>query len=427
MLVLGIDAACAPRNVGIAAARWDGAGCTVHSVETGRGKQAMRTLVPRILELMADEPHGLVAIDAPLGFPDPMRCLRDHTAGDDPPAGCAVEDPFVRRTDSFVRNQTGKVPLAVGADRIARTTLATLWFRRRTARPGRRGGRGARGATRRLDAIHLARQSARPGQPPRMTSAAPSPPPPATDVPVLEARGVFRFRAVDGQQLPIVRDVSFALRQGEFATIMGPSGSGKSTLLHVLAGLDRPSAGQVLLSGTDVGGGDEEFRARLRRERIGFIFQFFHLLPDLTVEENVTLPLRIAGQSPRAHRARIDSLLGLLGVAKLCKRLPSALSGGEMQRVSIARALATQPALVLADEPTGNLSSKAGEEVIALLREVNGRLGTTILLVTHNPRDAAAGDRILFLHDGALLRDAELTGGPFVVADVFRRLQELGI
>jgi putative ABC transport system ATP-binding protein len=265
-----------------------------------------------------------------------------------------------------------------------------------------------------------------------MTSAAPSPPspqpPPAAGTsPVLEARSVFRFRSVDGQQLPIVRDVSFALRQGEFATIMGPSGSGKSTLLHLLAGLDRPSAGQVLLSGTDLGSGDEEFRAAVRRERIGFIFQFFHLLPDLTVEENVTLPLRIAGQRPRAHRGRIDSLLSLLGVDRLRQRLPSALSGGEMQRVSIARALATQPSLVLADEPTGNLSSKAGEEVTALLREVNRKLGTTILLVTHNPRDAAAGDRILFLHDGALRREAELTGGPFGVADVFHRLQELGI
>jgi putative ABC transport system ATP-binding protein len=246
-------------------------------------------------------------------------------------------------------------------------------------------------------------------------------------IPVLEARSLFRFRTIDGQEVPIVRDVSFALHAGEFATIMGPSGSGKSTLLHMLAGLDRPSAGQVFLGGVDLGSGDEEFRAAQRRQRLGFIFQFFHLLPDLTVEENVTLPLRIAGQRPRAHQGRIDSLLKLLGVDKLKQRLPSALSGGEMQRVSIARALATQPPLVLADEPTGNLSSKAGEEVVALLREVTSKLGTTILLVTHNPRDAAAGDRILFLHDGALRQHAELTGGPFRVADVFHRLQELGI
>jgi putative ABC transport system ATP-binding protein len=252
---------------------------------------------------------------------------------------------------------------------------------------------------------------------------APAPP----TVPVLEARSVFRFRESEGQQVPIVRDVSFALGAGEFATIMGPSGSGKSTLLHLLAGLERPSAGSVLVSGEDLSGGDEEQRAAVRRRRIGFIFQFFHLLPDLTVEENVTLPLRILGQNPSKHRGRIDGLLQLLGVEKLRKRLPQALSGGEMQRVSIARALSTQPPLVLADEPTGNLSSKAGEEVIALLRDVSTKLGASILLVTHNPRDAAAGDRVLFLHDGALRNQAELTGGPFRVADVFHRLQELGI
>ncbi|MEC7724167.1 MAG: ABC transporter ATP-binding protein [Planctomycetota bacterium] len=244
---------------------------------------------------------------------------------------------------------------------------------------------------------------------------------------VLEARSVFRLRKVEGREVPIVRDVSFGLRRGEFATIMGPSGSGKSTLLHMLAGLDRPSAGQVLLEGEDLGAGDEERRAALRRQKIGFIFQFFHLLPDLTVEENITLPLRILGQSPRKHRDRVDSLCGLLGVDRLRDRQPSALSGGEMQRVSIARALVTQPPLVLADEPTGNLSSKAGEEVVSLLRDVCAKLSATIFLVTHNPRDAAAGDRVLFLHDGALLQQAELTGGPFDVADVFHRLQELGV
>jgi ABC-type lipoprotein export system ATPase subunit len=251
-------------------------------------------------------------------------------------------------------------------------------------------------------------------------AAAPAPP-------VLEARSVFRFRSVDGRDVPIVRDVSFVLGKGEFATIMGPSGSGKSTLLHLLAGLERPSAGAVLVDGEDLSAGDEEARAAVRRRRIGFVFQFFHLLPDLTVEENVTLPLRILGQNPRKHRGRIDSLLELLGVQQLTRRLPQALSGGEMQRVSIARALSTQPPLVLADEPTGNLSSKAGEEVVALLRAVREKLGTTILLVTHNPRDAAAGDRVMFLHDGVLRPDSELRGGPFGVADVFARLQELGI
>jgi len=249
---------------------------------------------------------------------------------------------------------------------------------------------------------------------PKPTPESSGEPPETGPAPVLEARKLYRMRQVEGREMPIVSDVSFALHKGEFATIMGPSGSGKSTLLHLLAGLDRPTAGDVLVAGEDLSGG-------------GFIFQFFNLLPDLTVEENVTLPLRILGQNPKKHRERVDSLFSLLGVSKLRDRLPSGLSGGEMQRVSIARALVTQPELVLADEPTGNLSSKAGEEVIGLLRDVCTRLNATILLVTHNPRDAAAGDRVLFLHDGALLSQSEMKGGPFDVADVFHRLQELGV
>lgn len=244
---------------------------------------------------------------------------------------------------------------------------------------------------------------------------------------VLEAREIYRFYEVDGAQIPVLKDISFGLEPGEFCTIMGPSGSGKSTLLHILAGLDLPSAGEVVIDGrsmTDIG---EEARTRLRREQIGFIFQFFNLLPDLTVWENVTLPLLIAGEAPEQHRTRVDELFELLGLSKLQARLPRGLSGGEMQRVSIARALMTRPPLLLADEPTGNLSSKAGEEIVALLREVAGSRGTTVLLVTHNPRDAAAGDRVLFLSDGALDPDQALTGGDFRAADVFRRLEELGI
>ena len=208
---------------------------------------------------------------------------------------------------------------------------------------------------------------------------------------------------------------------------MGPSGSGKSTLLHILAGLDQASAGSVSIAGTSLHNANEEQLAALRRSKLGFIFQFFHLLPDLTVLENVTLPLRILGQDPRRHTERTQLLLEMLGIGGLGNRQPSALSGGEMQRVSIARALVAEPPLLLADEPTGNLSSKHGEEVVQLLREVRDRLGTAILLVTHNPRDAAAADRVHFLHDGELRQEATLSKGPFVVADVFRRLEELGI
>jgi putative ABC transport system ATP-binding protein len=244
---------------------------------------------------------------------------------------------------------------------------------------------------------------------------------------VLEARDVYRFFQVDGTEIPVLKGISFGLEPGSFTTIMGPSGSGKSTLLHILAGLDRASAGSVWLGGELVPPEDEEQRTRLRRERIGFIFQFFNLLPDLTVEENLALPLLIAGQRPEQNRDRVDRLLELLGLESLRRRRPMGLSGGEMQRVSIARALVTEPPLLLADEPTGNLSSKVGEEIVAVLQEMRRRLGTAVLLVTHNPRDAATGDRVLFLHDGTMDPESALLGGGFSGADVFRRLQELGI
>ena len=244
---------------------------------------------------------------------------------------------------------------------------------------------------------------------------------------VLEARDVYRFHDVDGHQHPVLKGITFALERGTFTTIMGPSGSGKSTLLHILAGLDTPSAGDVLLDGTSIASADEETRTRLRRERIGFIFQFFNLIPDLTVEENIMLPLLIAGDQPARHQDRIDELLGILRLTDLRTRPPRRLSGGEMQRTSIARALITRPPLLLADEPTGNLSSKDGETIVQTLRDVADRYETTVLLVTHNPRDAAAGDRVLFLHDGTMNQDHALTGGDFRAADVFRRLEELGI
>ena len=244
---------------------------------------------------------------------------------------------------------------------------------------------------------------------------------------VLSCDSVFRFHEVEGRSIPILRGITFRLARGEFATIMGPSGSGKSTLLHILAGLDVPSSGEVTIHGQRITVPDEEQRTRIRREQIGFIFQFFQLLPDLTVAENVALPLLIAGKNPKRHWARVDELLEALGIADLRDRMPRRLSGGEMQRVSIARALVNSPPLLLADEPTGNLSSKAGEEIVAMLQQVAKRFATSVLLVTHNPRDAAAGDRVLFLDDGQMDPNQALTGGRFDAADVFRRLSELGI
>jgi putative ABC transport system ATP-binding protein len=250
---------------------------------------------------------------------------------------------------------------------------------------------------------------------------------PAAVTTVLEARDVYRFQQVEGHNIAILRGISFELQKGTFTTIMGPSGSGKSTLLNLLAGLDQPSAGDVLLMGQELSAADETHRTRLRRQHIGYIFQFFNLSPDMTVVENVALPLLIAGQSPKDHSQQIDELLELLAIHELRDRLPKSLSGGEMQRVSIARALVRRPPLLLADEPTGNLSSKAGEEIIGLLKDVGQKFDATVLLVTHNPRDAAAGDRVLFLNDGEMNPDNALTGGGFHAADVFRRLEELGI
>ncbi len=245
---------------------------------------------------------------------------------------------------------------------------------------------------------------------------------------VLRAERVERsFADGAGDPVPVLRDVSLSVDEREFVTVMGPSGSGKTTLLHCLAGLDRPTNGSIVLGDTDLASVSERERTLTRRRTIGFVFQFFNLLPDLNVRENVELPLLIAGETPRHHRARIDELLDALGIARLHDRPPHALSGGEMQRVSIARALASRPPLILADEPTGNLATKAGEETMDLFRDVRERFGTAILLVTHNPRDAAYGDRVLFLLDGVLDPTNTLSGPDLDATAVFSRLEALGI
>ena len=244
---------------------------------------------------------------------------------------------------------------------------------------------------------------------------------------VVDVQDVFRLFESDGEQIPVLKGISFQLEQGSFTTIMGPSGSGKSTLLHILAGLDVPTSGEVRVVGKSMSGAGEELRSELRRRHCGFIFQFFNLLPDLSVRDNIVLPLLIAGERPEHCADRVDKLLDLLGIEHIQKRPPTRLSGGEMQRVSIGRALVAQPALLFADEPTGNLSSKAGEETIQLLHEVAEKLSTTVLLVTHNPRDAATGSRVLFLNDGTMDSEQALSGGGFCAADVFDRLEKLGI
>ena len=198
--------------------------------------------------------------------------------------------------------------------------------------------------------------------------------------------------------------VSVAFEKGRFSAIMGPSGSGKSTLMHILAGLDRPTGGSVVLDGVELQGLDDAALTQLRRDKLGFIFQFFNLLPVLSAEENIVLPLSIAGRRPDPEW--IDRLIATVGLDDRRTHRPAELSGGQQQRVAIARALATRPAVVFADEPTGNLDSKSSEEVLALLRQAVDEFGQTVVMVTHDPEAASHADRLVVLRDGRVVHDA---------------------
>ena len=224
---------------------------------------------------------------------------------------------------------------------------------------------------------------------------------------VLEARGLAKTYETGGAQVLALRGVDLAIERGEFVAIMGPSGCGKSTLLNLLAGLDRPTAGEVRLDGERIDQLSEAELARLRRRRIGFVFQFFNLLPTLSAVENVELPLLLIGRRRKDARRTADELLGELGVGDKRAAAPVQLSGGQQQRVALARALANSPDIVLGDEPTGNLDSAAAREVLGLLRGARDR-GQTLLLVTHDARVAAAADRIVMLRDGLVSDESEL-------------------
>ena len=199
--------------------------------------------------------------------------------------------------------------------------------------------------------------------------------------------------------------VSVGFERGRFSAIMGPSGSGKSTLMHILAGLDRPTSGTVTIDGVELTGLDDAGLTRLRRDKLGFIFQFFNLIPVLTAEENVVLPLSIAGVKPDADW--IERLIKTVGLDDRRTHRPSELSGGQQQRVAVARALASKPAVVFADEPTGNLDSKSSEEVLQLLRRSVDELGQSVVMVTHDPEAASHADRLIVLRDGLVVHDAE--------------------
>ena len=227
---------------------------------------------------------------------------------------------------------------------------------------------------------------------------------------VLRARGVRKEYGRDAGLVRAVDGVDLDVAAGETLAVMGPSGCGKSTLLHLLGGLDRPSAGEVWLAGRRVDQLTERALARLRRDAVGFVFQAFHLMDELTAAENVELPALLAGRSPRAARRRAAELLGQVGLADRASFLPSALSGGQRQRVAIARALASEPQVVLADEPTGNLDSEATLDVLRLFESLHAA-GQTLVVVTHDSRIAATADRLISMRDGAFIDETRLTGG----------------
>jgi putative ABC transport system ATP-binding protein len=217
------------------------------------------------------------------------------------------------------------------------------------------------------------------------------------------ARALGRRYGEGSTAVQALRGVDLDVRVRELVAVMGPSGSGKSTLMHLLAGLDTPTSGTVTIAGSTLSDLDDAALTRLRREHIGFIFQFFNLLPMLDAEENIVLPLSIAGKKP--DKAWLAELTSKVGLAARISHRPSELSGGEQQRVAIARALVTRPTILLADEPTGNLDSKTGGEILELMRESVDSYGQTTVMVTHDPRAASIADRILFIADGLIVNE----------------------
>ncbi|MBS7620824.1 ABC transporter ATP-binding protein [Candidatus Bathyarchaeota archaeon] len=219
---------------------------------------------------------------------------------------------------------------------------------------------------------------------------------------ILDVRNVKKSYRMGKVTVEALRGVSFSVKEGEFLAVLGPSGSGKSTLLHLIGCLDRPDEGEIVIEGRNVLMLSDDELADLRLKRIGFVFQFFNLLPRLTALENVKLPLMLAGVSDNESREKATKLLVLVGLGERLSHRPSELSGGEQQRVAIARALINDPKLVLADEPTGNLDTKSGWEIVNLMRKLNEEMRQTFIVVTHDPQIAEVADRIIYLKDGLI-------------------------
>jgi putative ABC transport system ATP-binding protein len=223
--------------------------------------------------------------------------------------------------------------------------------------------------------------------------------------PAVAAHSLTRRYGQGATAVDALRGIDLAIEAGEMVAVMGPSGSGKSTLMHLLAGLDRPSSGTVTVAGQDITKLKEAALTRLRRDRIGFVFQGFNLLPTLTAEENVALPIRLAGRTNAAAQTRIANLIDRVGLSDRKRHRPAELSGGQQQRIAVARALVTEPTVVFADEPTGNLDSRSSAEVLGLLRDAASDFGRAVVMVTHDARAAAEADRVLFLADGLVVAE----------------------
>jgi len=234
---------------------------------------------------------------------------------------------------------------------------------------------------------------------------------------VVTARDVVRRYGQGDTAVDALRGVSIDIARGQLTAVMGPSGSGKSTLMHILAGLDQPTSGDVSVAGVDVTRLDDDALTRLRRDHIGFIFQFFNLLPMLTAAENIALPLKLAGGKP--DPAWLAELVDKVGLTQRLSHRPSELSGGQQQRVAVARALVSRPSVMFADEPTGNLDSTTSGEILALLRDSVDTLGQTTVMVTHDAHAAAIADRVVFLADGHIVRDL----GPSSAHEILEALE----
>ncbi len=244
---------------------------------------------------------------------------------------------------------------------------------------------------------------------------------------ILQTHGLEKQYIMGQVTVNALQGIDFVVESGEFVAVMGPSGSGKSTLLHLLGGLDAPSDGEVVLAGRRLARLSDDEITLIRRRQVGFIFQFFNLLPTLSAAENVALPLLIDGKRIEDYAERINALLAMVGLTDHARHRPDQLSGGQQQRVAIARALVTEPAIVLADEPTGNLDRKSGREVLELLRRACDAGQRTIVMVTHDPFAAAFADRIVFLRDGNIVREWKPTDGKDnvqAIIDIIAGLEE---